>query len=204
MASDSLSRLISNTVSAVLTMSIKLKILYQDFTSVKTDLAVITLFKDIIPLKGYAGDIDWLLNAHISSLIKYEKVFGRYKEVVLLNSQEKIPACKILAFGLGKSTNLKSSKIFHAYSALARTIMKIKISEFCLGIFIRELPNINYKNVAENILGGILQELSKAKGHGDFYIKIIEEDESKISILRKLVKQSLQKYNKNRCRIELD
>src|SRR3972149_3112777 len=54
---------------------LKIKTLPDEFLKTETDLIVVSFFKDVIPLKGDAGNIDWFLNGQISNLIKKMKVF---------------------------------------------------------------------------------------------------------------------------------
>ncbi|MEK7845738.1 MAG: M17 family peptidase N-terminal domain-containing protein, partial [Nitrospinota bacterium] len=109
---------------------LKIKTLSQELLKTETELIVVSLFNDVIPIKGDAGYIDWLLNGQISNLIKKKKVFGNFKESVLLSSCNKIPSEKILLVGFGKASHLTSPKLSYIFSAIMDIIHRIKIKDF--------------------------------------------------------------------------
>jgi len=185
---------------------IKIKILSQELLKTETDLAVVTFFKDVIPLKGHAGIIDWLLNGQISNLIKQKKISGSFREKTLLPSQNKISPDKILLLGMGKSTNLSSSKISHIYSNLIGVISKLNIYDFVMEIFIKNVSDLDYARIVEDIMDGMLKGFSWVlRDEKDFAVKIIENDRVKINMLNRAVKYSVERFNrKNKIDISTD
>ncbi len=185
---------------------IKIKILSQELIKTETDIAVVTFFKDVIPLKGYAGIIDWLLNGQISNLIKQKKISGAFREKTLLPSQNKISPDKILLLGMGKSTNLSSSKISHSYSNLITVISKLDIYDFVMEIFIKNISDLDYARIAEDTMDGILKGFSRMLKDGkDYVVKIVENDRRKINILNRAVKYSVERFKgKSKLDISMD
>ncbi|MBI5183830.1 MAG: hypothetical protein HY999_05655 [Nitrospinae bacterium] len=183
---------------------IKIKILSQEFIKTETDLAVVTFFKDMIPLKGDAGIIDWLLNGQISNLIKQKKISGAFREKALLPSQNKISSDKILLLGMGKSTNFSTSKISLIYSHLITVILKLNICDFGMDICIKNISDLDYARIVEDIIDGMLKGFSRLlKDSKDFVIKIVENDGGRIDILNNAVKYSVERFMKKGKKLEI-
>ncbi len=81
------------------------KIVHQDIKKLETEALVVFFFKDIRPLKGIAGEIDWLLCGSLSALLLGGKLQGVLGDVALLTSQGKLPAQKIFLMGLGPQSD---------------------------------------------------------------------------------------------------
>lgn len=63
---------------------------------------VIGCFQDVRPLRGAAGEIDWLFGGLLSQLFVQKKMSGARGDSALLATQGKIPLEKVLLIGLGK------------------------------------------------------------------------------------------------------
>lgn len=101
----------------------KVSAIQQDIKKIEADALVVVFFEDVRPLKGLAGELDWLLCGAISKLLIDEKVRGALGETALLTSQGKIPAQKIFMVGLGPRKSVSESTLRtaakHAATALA-------------------------------------------------------------------------------------
>lgn len=78
-----------------------LKVTTQDVKKVEADALVVGFFEDVRPLKGLAGELDWLLCGALSRLLIEKRLKGAIGDVALLTSQGKLPAAKIFLVGLG-------------------------------------------------------------------------------------------------------
>jgi hypothetical protein len=79
-------------------------VLLQDIKKLETDALIVGFYEDVRPLKGLAGELDWLLCGALSSLILKKKIRGSLGDVALLTSRGKVPAQKIFMIGLGTRT----------------------------------------------------------------------------------------------------
>jgi hypothetical protein len=81
---------------------VELNVQAQDIRKVEADAVIVGFYEDVRPLRGAAGDLDWLLCGALSRLIVDARVRGARGEVALVTSTGKIPASKIFLVGLGK------------------------------------------------------------------------------------------------------
>ena len=183
---------------------LKIKTLSQEFLKTEAELIVVSLFKDMIPLKGDAGYIDWILNGQISNLIKKKKVFGNFKEAVLLSSLNKLPSEKILLIGFGKSTNLTSPKLSYIFSNVVDAICRMKIKYFGISVCIKGISDPEYKRIAVDMMEGILRGFSNIPlSTSDYFVKVAEEDRRRFLILNKVIRNSVENF-KERYHIVLE
>ena len=85
------------------------KVLLQDIKKIETEALIVGFFEDVRPLKGLAGELDWLLCGALSSLIINKKLRGSLGDMALLTSQGKLPTQKIFMVGLGRNAEFSSS-----------------------------------------------------------------------------------------------
>jgi hypothetical protein len=81
--------------------SVTVKVILQDVKKLATEALIVAFYEDVRPLKGVAGELDWLLCGALSSLVLTKKVRGSLGDVALVTSQGKVPAQKIFLVGLG-------------------------------------------------------------------------------------------------------
>jgi len=86
--------------------SVTVKVILQDIKKLETEALVVGFTEDVRPLKGMAGELDWLLCGALSSLVLTKKLRGSLGEVALVTSQGKVPAQKIFLVGLGPRAGL--------------------------------------------------------------------------------------------------
>jgi hypothetical protein len=77
-------------------------VILQDIKKVESDALVVGFFEDVRPLKGLAGQLDWLLCGALSSLVIENRLHGSLGEVALLTARGKVPTPKIFMVGLGR------------------------------------------------------------------------------------------------------
>ncbi len=99
------------------TAAVTVNVVLQDIRKVESDAIVVGIYEDVRPLKGFAGQLDWLLCGALSHLLLTNRMRGSLGEVALCNSREKVPSQKIFMIGLGP----RSAFTRHALRAAART-----------------------------------------------------------------------------------
>jgi hypothetical protein len=90
------------------------KVILQDIKKIETEALIVGFYQDVRPLKGLAGELDWLLCGSLSDLILNNKLSGSLGEVALLASRGKVPAMKIFMVGLGPKGGSSSSLLRNA------------------------------------------------------------------------------------------
>jgi hypothetical protein len=115
--------------------SVTVKVILQDIKKLATDALIVGFYEDVRPLKGVAGELDWLLCGALSSLVLARKVRGSLGDVALVTSQGKLPSQKIFLVGLGPRagstlTSLRSAARTAAESAVGAGVMSAAIDCF--------------------------------------------------------------------------
>ena len=94
-------------------------------------------FEDMRPLKGIAGELDWLLCGALSNLLLSGKLRGVLGDVALLTSRGKVPAPKIFMIGLGPMRKLSSETLQYA----ARTAVTTALSAGIVNLVLEYFPS---------------------------------------------------------------
>jgi hypothetical protein len=115
--------------------SVTVKVVLQDIKKLATEALIVGFYEDVRPLKGAAGELDWLLCGALSSLILSKKLRGSLGDVALVTSRGKVPAEKIFLIGLGPRagltlTTLKSAARTAAASAVGAGVKSAAIECF--------------------------------------------------------------------------
>jgi hypothetical protein len=111
------------------------KVILQDIKKLETDALIVGFYQDVRPLKGLAGELDWLLCGSLSELILNNKLSGSLGEVALLASRGKVPAMKIFMVGLGPKggsspSSLRNVARIAASSAVGAGVTNMAVEYF--------------------------------------------------------------------------
>ncbi len=112
-----------------------LKVILQDIKKLETDALIVGFYEDVRPLKGLAGELDWLLCGSLSNLILSNKLSGSLGDVALLTSRGKIPAQKIFMVGLGPARSLSSASLRRAARTAASSALSAGVAKAALEYF---------------------------------------------------------------------
>ena len=74
--------------------SVTVKVILQDLKKLATEALIVGFYEDVRPLKGVAGELDWLLCGALSALVLTKKLRGSLGDVALVTSQGKGARCK--------------------------------------------------------------------------------------------------------------
>jgi len=80
---------------------VTVKVMLKDIKQLATEALIVGFNEDVRPLKGVAGELDWLLCGSLSALVLSKKLRGSLGDVALVTSQGKVPVQKIFMVGLG-------------------------------------------------------------------------------------------------------
>lgn len=160
-----------------------MKVLLQDIKKLETEALIVGFFEDVRPLKGIAGELDWLLCGSLSSLILKNKLRGSLGEVALLTSQGKIPTRKIFMVGLGpkktfSATALSSAAKTASASALGAGVARVAIEYF-------QPSDMPY----DSSLAAFSDGLSQGAGGRNLDVTMIVSDSAAYEKIAPLVKQ---------------
>jgi len=99
------------------------KVLLQDMKKIEAEALIVGFYEDVRPLKGVAGELDWLLCGSLSSLILKNKLRGSLGDVALVTSQGKLSVQKIFLVGLGPRAALSLSTLRSAAKTAAASAL---------------------------------------------------------------------------------
>jgi hypothetical protein len=86
-------------------------VILQDIKKVESEALIVGFFEDVRPLKGLAGQLDWLLCGALSSLLIENKLRGALGDVALLTARGRFPRRRFSWSAMARST------IFHLSAA---------------------------------------------------------------------------------------
>jgi hypothetical protein len=116
------------------------KILLQDIKKLETEALIVGFYENIRPLKGLAGELDWLLCGALSRLILDNKVRGSLGDLALLSSRGKVPAKKIFMVGLGPRENFSPAIQRRAAEAAVTSVLGAGVRSAAIEYF--NLPGL--------------------------------------------------------------
>jgi hypothetical protein len=157
-------------------------VILQDIKKLETEALIVGFYQDVRPLKGLAGELDWLLCGSLSALILNNKLSGSLGDVALLTSRGKIPAMKIFLVGLGPKgvnsfSSLRAAARIAASSAVGAGVTNAAIEYF-------DSPGVPYDTVVTALRDGLSEG---AKGN-PLMVSLLAPDAAAYEKISQLVK----------------
>ncbi len=119
---------------------ITVKVLLQDIKKLPTEALIVGFYENIRPLKGLAGELDWLLCGSLSNLIIENRLRGSFGDMALLTSRGKVPAQKIFMIGLGPQNGFSPSSMRGAAKAAVTGALAAGVKAAALEYFQPVMP----------------------------------------------------------------
>ncbi|MFQ5455715.1 MAG: M17 family peptidase N-terminal domain-containing protein [Nitrospirota bacterium] len=165
----------------------KISIVSDKINRIYSEILLSGFFSDIRPIKGIAGDIDWIHNGIISYLIKINKVTGRLGETILIASQNKLPTSKILLMGLGKSRKYGYNEIRYLSSEIRIKLLDMGIRECSMELWGMEDCLVDPYLAVKSFMDGL-------KGYDNEILSItfLLKDKEKSSEINRIIKDKLR------------
>lgn len=160
-----------------------MKVLLQDIKKLETGALIVGFFEDVRPLKGLAGELDWLLCGSLSGLIINKKLRGSLGDVALLTSQGKLPTQKIFMLGLGRNAEFSSSVLRSAAKTAAASALGAGVNKVAIEFFLS--PDVPYAGGVSAFFEGLSQG---AKGRS-FDVSLLAPDAAAYEKIARLLKQ---------------
>ena len=93
---------------------------------------VLGFFQDVRPVRGLAGEVDWIYNGIFSHLMKLRKLKGQRGEAMLLASESKLLTPKVLLVGLGPSPSYNDSVLVQVLLDIRSRLAALKVKRFAM------------------------------------------------------------------------
>jgi len=110
----------------------QIRVLSERITRIRTEILVLGFFQDVRPVRGLAGEVDWIHNGIFSHLMKRQKLQGHCGEAMLLASQAKLPTPKVLLIGLGPSLSYNDSVLQKVLLNIRARLEDLKVKRFAM------------------------------------------------------------------------
>lgn len=153
-------------------------------TKLHAEVLVVSCFEDIRPLRGLAGEVDWLYGGIFSNLLMQGKVTGKLGEILLLATQQKMQVPKVILAGLGPS---------HSYEIDDFGLVSKRIAGIMTGLQAREcavelLPPASRSLDLALLMESFLKGMDKTKKLEPFDLTFVVKDGEKARALQQRIK----------------
>src|SRR4029077_21112298 len=108
----------------------QIRALSERVTRIRTELLVLGFFQDVRPVRGVAGEVDWIYSGIFSRLMKQQKLKGHRGEAMLLASESKLLTPKVLLVGLGPSSSYNDSVLQQVLLDIRDRLSALKVKRF--------------------------------------------------------------------------
>ncbi|MEC4678084.1 MAG: M17 family peptidase N-terminal domain-containing protein [Nitrospirota bacterium] len=100
----------------------KVEVYSGSLNRLRTEVLALGCFKDIRPLHGWPGEIDWFYSGVISRLMMQNHFTGFHGEILLIPTEGKLHISKVILIGLGPSAPYDVLQFEKAVAKLLETI----------------------------------------------------------------------------------
>jgi hypothetical protein len=156
-------------------------VILQDIKKLETDALIVGFYEDVRPLKGLAGDLDWLLCGSLSNLIIENKLRGTLGDVALLTPRGKVPAKKIFMVGLGPREKLSPSSLRSAVRTAVSSALGAGVNTAAIEYF--QSSTLTYETGVRALQAG----LSEGAGERRIDIALLAPDAAAYEEISSLV-----------------
>jgi hypothetical protein len=161
---------------------LSVQVIFQDVRNVEADALVVGFFKDVRPLKGLAGRLDWLLCGSLSRLLLENRLRGSLGDVALLTAQGKVPAPKIFLVGFGARSEFSLAALRTAAGTAAASAAGAGVGRAAMEFL--QPPGV----ADDDCLPVIREGLAEGAGGRSLAVSLLAPDAAAYERLSRLVK----------------
>jgi hypothetical protein len=129
------------------------RLIHGDITQFEAEALIVGFYEDVRPLKGLAGELDWLLCGALSNLVLGNKLRGSLGETALLTSQGKVRPPKIFLIGLGFRADTTLSSLKNAARNAAASALGAGVGNAAIEYF--QSPGISHDSAVAALYQGL-------------------------------------------------
>ncbi len=160
---------------------ITVQVILQDIKKVHAEAIVVGFFQDVRPLKGPAGQLDWVLCGALSNLLIKNKLRGAIGDVALLTSRGKVPSQKIFFVGLGTKAGFSAASLRAAVKTATACVLGAGVTNAAMEYFQTQgVPG-------EASIPAFREGLVEGAGGRNLTLSLIAQDESSFKQLSSLM-----------------
>ena len=163
---------------------VTVKVILKDLKKLATEALIVGFYEDVRPLKGVAGELDWLLCGSLSALILSKKLRGSLGDVALVTSQGKVPVQKIFMVGLGPRNGMTPATLRSAARNAATTAVGAGVRSAAIEYF--PSPDMPH----DNGVSALYQGLNEGAGGRSFDVLLLASDAAAYEQISRSLKES--------------
>ena len=156
----------------------------QKVMTLSTEILVLGFFNEMLPPRGLAGELDWLLNNALSLLLMEGKISGHFGEGVLVSSG-KTKTSKIYWVGLGEREQYNHALITKFAPDLYQRLQRLGVREAYLDLWDIEGCSIDYYSALNAFLKGVFQD----PGEKNISLTFHTRDTERVNETNRLLKE---------------
>jgi leucyl aminopeptidase len=158
-------------------------VILQDIKKLESEALIVGFFEESRPLKGLAGELDWLLCGALSGLVLENKIHGSLGDIALLTPRGKVPAKKIFMVGLGPKAAFSPATVRSAARAAASSACNAGVTRAAIEYF--PSSDAPYESSVAALSEGLAQG---ADGRG-FEVSLLAPDAAAYEKIARSMKQ---------------
>ena len=155
-------------------MKLDLRLSHRDLDQLWCQAVVAFLFEGDPLLTGYLSRLNEKLDGSLTPLTDRHFLTGKRNELLLIASQERIKADKLLLVGLGPVSSYSSESLPDVIRRVSSTLEGLKLNEFGITVPWGEEMQTDYLELIKSIIGDLIDCYFMSKGDAvDFSLKVI-------------------------------
>ncbi len=136
-----------------------------DIAKWEDEVAVVNLFEGVDHPGGATGAVDAAIGHQITAMIATGDITGRFKDVVVFPSFDRIPANRVLVVGLGKREEFTLDRVREVSAAAALKVRDMGLRTFATIVHGAGVGNLDIGDAAEAVVEGTLLGLYRYTEH---------------------------------------
>ena len=136
-----------------------------DIARWEDEVVVVNLFEGVGHPGGATGAVDTAIGHQITAMIATGDVTGRFKEIVVFPSFDKIPGNRVLVVGLGKREDFTLDRVREVSAAAAIKIRDMGLRTFATIVHGAGVGHMDLGDAAEAVVEGTLLGLYRYTEH---------------------------------------
>jgi hypothetical protein len=155
-------------------MRLDLRLTHRSLDQLWCQAVVAFLFEGDSLLTGYLSRLNEKLAGSLTQLIDRHFLTGKREELLLIASQERLKADKLLFVGLGPINSYSSESLSYVMRKLSATLERLKLDEFGIMVPWGEEMKLDYAELIKSIISNLVDLYFMSKGNTvDFSLKVI-------------------------------
>ena len=155
-------------------MRLDLRLTHRCLDQLWCQAVVAFLFEDDSLLTGHFSKLNEKLSGSLTQLIDRHFLTGKRDELILIASQERIKADKLVLVGLGTISSYSSETLSHVIRNVSSALERLKLNEFGIMVHWVKGMKIDYLELVRSIICDLADYyLMIKRDEVDFTLKII-------------------------------